>query len=179
MTDDKALIGRLKRGDQAALECIYVKYRPQLMATACSYHVDRHVAEDILHDVFLSFTKRITEFEINHSLYGYLRAGILNGIRDMIRRRSRQETGMIRNALSDEIIHSPHECSVQSEEVNLAEKLLHTLSEPQREVVRLRIRQGLKFKDIARVQGVSSSTARGRYRYGISHMRGSVIRHLG
>ncbi len=179
MNDDKTLIGRLKRGDQAALECIYVKYRPLLMATACSYHVDRHVAEDIVHDVFLSFTKRMNNFEINHSLYGYLRAGILNGIRDMIRRRTRQEKRTIDNTVSDEIMHGPHECSVQSEEVNLAEKLLHTLSEPQREVVRLRIGQGLKFKDIARVQGVSSSTARGRYRYGISHMRGSVLCHLG
>jgi RNA polymerase sigma factor (sigma-70 family) len=112
-------------------------------------------------------------------LYGYLRAGILNGIRDMIRRRSRQETRMIRNRLSDEILHGPHECSVQSEEVTLAEKLLRTLSEPQREVVSLRIGQGLKFKDIARVQGVSSSTARGRYRYGIFHMRGSALRYLG
>ncbi len=179
MTDDKTLIGRLKRGDQAALESIYLKYRPLLMATACSYHVDRHVAEDIVHDVFLSFTKRMTDFEINHSLYGYLRAGILNGIRDMIRRRTRQESRVSRNAWSDEIVHGPHERSVQSEEVNLAEKLLHTLSEPQREVVRLRIGHGLKFKDIARVQGVSSSTARGRYRYGISHMRGTALRQLG
>ena len=59
MTDDKILLGMLKRGDQAALETIYVKYRPKLIATACSYHVDRHQAEDILHDVFLSFAFRI------------------------------------------------------------------------------------------------------------------------
>ena len=58
MIDDRTLIERLKHGDQAALECIYVKYRPKLLAIACSYHADRHQAEDVLHNVFLSFTHR-------------------------------------------------------------------------------------------------------------------------
>ena len=161
----------MKRGDQAALESIYVKYRPRLMATVCAYHVDTHQAEDILHDVFLSVLRRIGKCEITHSLYGYLRAGALNGIRDTVRRRFSQETSMGSWAVSQCAPCSPCEDSIRSEEAQRAQRLLRVLPDSQREVVSMRISQGLKFDEIARIQGVSSSTARGRYRYGISRLQ--------
>jgi RNA polymerase sigma factor (sigma-70 family) len=171
MTDDKKLMGRLKRGDQTALESIYVKYRPRLIAAACSYHVDSHQAEDILHDVFLSFTHRSRECQIDHSLYGYLRTGIINGIRDVIRRRSRQEKALVRDAKSVGDVNCPQASVIQSEQARQAEELLSVLPDSQREVVRMRIQEGMKFREIARLQGVSASTARGRYRYGISRLQ--------
>jgi RNA polymerase sigma factor (sigma-70 family) len=171
MTDDNMLIVKLKQGDQAALESIYVKYRPRLMAAVCSYHVDSHQAEDVLHDVFLKVLGRIERYEITHSLYGYLRAGVLNGIRDMARRRARHETKIVTSAVSECVPCCPYEHSIRSEESRRAEKLLRVLPDSQREVVCMRIRQGLKFEEIAQVQGVSSSTARGRYRYGISRLQ--------
>jgi len=171
MNDDKTLLGRLKRGDQTALESIYVKYRPRLIAAACSYHVDSHQAEDVLHDVFLSFSHRSREFEIDHSLYGYLRTGIVNGIRDIIRRRSRQEKAMVRDGISVGAPDCPEQLVMQSEQTRQAEDLLSVLPDCQREVVCMRLQQGLKFREIAHLQGVSSSTARGRYRYGISRLQ--------
>jgi RNA polymerase sigma-70 factor (ECF subfamily) len=171
MLDDKTLIVKLKQGDQAALENIYVKYRPRLMATVCSYQLDSHQAEDILHDVFLSVLCRIEKCEITHSLYGYLRAGALNGVRDMVRRRFRRETKTASSVVAQCVPCSPCEHSIRSEESQRVEKLLHVLPDSQREVVCMRIRQGLKFEEIARIQGVSSSTARGRYRYGISRLQ--------
>jgi len=177
MTDDKTLVGRLKRGDQTALESIYLKYRRRLIATACSYHVDSHQAEDILHDVFLSFTHRSREFEISHSLYAYLRTGIVNGIRDIIRRRSRQEKALIHDAISGGGMSCPQEHVIQSEQTRQAEDFLSVLPACQRDVVCMRIREGVKFREIAHVQGISSSTARGRYRYGISRLRDLTATH--
>ncbi|MCP4450775.1 MAG: sigma-70 family RNA polymerase sigma factor, partial [Planctomycetes bacterium] len=149
MTDDKTLLGRLKRGDPTALESIYLKYRPRLIAAACSYHMDRHQAEDILHDVFLSFSHHSREFEISHSLYGYLRTGIVNGIRDIIRRRSRRDRAMTRDAIIVGVPDSPEEHVMQSEQTRQAEDLLSALPDCQREVVCMRIQQGLKFREIA------------------------------
>ena len=172
MTDDKTLTMKLKQGDQAALESIYIKYRPRLMATVCSYTLDSHQAEDILHDVFLSVLSRIEKCDITHSLYGYLRAGALNGIRDAARRRYRQETKTLSRMPSTTCVPlCPCEDSIRSEESRRAEELLGLLPASQREVVSMRVREGLKFDEIAQVQGVSSSTARGRYRYGISRLQ--------
>lgn len=171
MVDDKTLIEKLKDGDQAALECIYVKYRPKLMATAYYYHVDQHQAEDVLHDVFLSFTHRSREIEINRSLYAYLRAGILNGVRDIIRQRSRQDSALNNQSTSGDSLDCPCKQLIEMEETIQAEDLLSILPDSQREVVCMRLHAGLKFQDIACIQGVSSSTVRGRYRYGISRLR--------
>lgn len=176
MTDDNALIMKLKQGDQAALEIAYVKYRPRLIAMVCSFHVDSHQAEDILHEVFLRVLRRIEKCEITHSLYGYLRAAALNGIRDMARRRFLQEKMIHLSDASKCMPCSPHEQSIREEETLRAEGLLHALPDFQRAVVSMRIKQGLKFEEIAQAQGVSSSTARGRYRYGITRLQGMAAR---
>jgi DNA-directed RNA polymerase specialized sigma24 family protein len=48
----------------------------------------------------------------------------------------------------------------------------------QREVLLLRTRAGLSFKEIGRHQGVGASTARARYRYGINKLRSHLNSEL-
>lgn len=174
MTDDQVLIKRLKQGDQSAFGCIYVKYRPRLMAAVRGYRVDTHQAEDILHDVFVSVLGRIERHEITRNLYGYLRSGALNSARDTFRRRRREKARMTFEVPLAETQCSPCERSIHSEESQRAQELLGLLPNSQREVVCMRIGQGLRFEQIAKIQGVSSSTARGRYRYGISRLQNAV-----
>ena len=45
------------------------------------------------------------------------------------------------------------------------------LPDEQREVVLLRLKASLKFRDIARVQQTSIGTVLGRYRYGLDRLR--------
>jgi len=54
------------------------------------------------------------------------------------------------------------------------ERLLMALAElpdEQREAVLLHLHGGLKFREIANVQGVAAKTAESRYRYGIDRLR--------
>ena len=44
----------------------------------------------------------------------------------------------------------------------------------QREAVVLHLKGGMKFKEIARLQGVSLSTTHGRYRYGLDKLRSQL-----
>jgi RNA polymerase sigma-70 factor (ECF subfamily) len=41
----------------------------------------------------------------------------------------------------------------------------------QRETIVLHLKADMKFKQIARMQGISISTVQGRYRYGLSKLR--------
>jgi len=41
----------------------------------------------------------------------------------------------------------------------------------QREVVILHLRAGMRFREIARLQGISVNTIKGRYRYGLDKLR--------
>jgi len=104
------------------------------------------------------------------SLYGYLLAGIVNGVRDRFRQtqrhaRSRPPAGHLRPTLD------PEQQLICDEQHEQATRMMQALPHKQREVVALRLQSGLPFQEIARVQGVSSSTVRGRYRYGIDKLR--------
>jgi DNA-directed RNA polymerase specialized sigma24 family protein len=55
MLEDKRLITKLKRGDKDALCQIYEKYKENLLIIATSLLHDAGAAEDILHEVMVSF----------------------------------------------------------------------------------------------------------------------------
>jgi len=59
-------------------------------------------------------------------------------------------------------------CSEESRRLNYAIAQLPGL---QREAIILRLKGQMKFKEIARLQGVSVSTIQGRYRYGLNKLR--------
>ena len=168
MLREKKLIQRMKNGDKDALRILYVEHKDFLLTLANALLHDRSLAEDVLHDVFVSFTRNIGDFRLTGSLKAYLATCVANGARTQLRRRKiRALTSIATEPQADEI-----PCPVESQET--ADKLrthLSTLPDEQREVVLLRIKAELPFKVIARMQNVSIPTAQGRYRYGIDKLR--------
>ena len=59
MFEDALLVWRCKRGSKEAMRGIYEKYRNGLLTLARSILNDREAAEDILHDVFVSFARSL------------------------------------------------------------------------------------------------------------------------
>ena len=170
MHDDQQLIARLKLGDKDALDCIYQKYRPRLLAAAQGMQVEGSLVEDSLHDVFVSLATRINDLEIKSSLYAYLLTGIINRMRDALRKKKRQQRLLAGQPAKSQVV-DPEQCLIHSEQSQQAVGLLAELPREQREAVSLRVSESMKFYDIARIQGVSPSTVRGRYRYGICKLR--------
>jgi RNA polymerase sigma factor (sigma-70 family) len=175
--DDKQLISRLRQGDDTALDSIYVKYRPRLLAAATSFRVDAHLAEDVLHDVFVAFSRRMKtlDLDIKTNLYAYLLTGVANAIRDRFRRRQRRRQPPPFTDVTHKVSPDPQQQAIRDEQSEWASEMMAHLPREQRQVVSLRINSGLKFQEIARVQGVSPSTVRGRYRYGIDKLRECVV----
>jgi RNA polymerase sigma-70 factor (ECF subfamily) len=57
------------------------------------------------------------------------------------------------------------------EETQILSRAIATLPYKQKEVIVMRIKAGLKFKEIAKLQGASLNTVQGRYRYGLDKLR--------
>ncbi|MHC5182273.1 MAG: RNA polymerase sigma factor, partial [Planctomycetota bacterium] len=68
MQSDKKLIQRMKYGDKDALRILYIQHKDFLLALANALLHDRSLAEDVLHDVFVSFTRNIGNFRLTGSL---------------------------------------------------------------------------------------------------------------
>ena len=171
MIEDEILKWQFKHGSPDALRRIYEKYQDYLLTLAMSLLNDVNSAEDVLHDVFVSFAESAPQFRLNGSLKYYLTTCIVNRARDKYRSNKRQPLSLE----SDEQIQSGEKeawekvsCDEQSIVLNAA---LAKLSYEQKEAVTLHLKAGLRFKQIAKMQNVSVSTVQGRYRYGLGKLR--------
>ena len=90
MIEDKMLIWGFKRGSSDALQRIYEKYVVYLVTLATALLNDVNTAEDIVHDVFVSFAQSAGRLRMEGSLKAYLATCVVNRIRDRLRTKQRQ-----------------------------------------------------------------------------------------
>jgi len=169
--EDRLLIWRFKRGSREALARIYEKYVHLLLSIAMGLLNDPHEAEDVVQDVFVSFAKGASEFELQGSLKAYLATSVVNRVRDRVRRERIHLRRMDEPSPLPVEPSGPDEPLVYSERCERLTRALAQLPPEQREVVVLKVKDGLKLKDIARLQNVSIGTVHGRYRYGMDKLR--------
>jgi RNA polymerase sigma-70 factor (ECF subfamily) len=171
MLEDQRLLWRLKRGDKEALRSIYEKYKDNMLTVATSLLHDAGSAEDVLHDVFVSFAMSVRKIELHSSLRKYLITSIINRVRDRFRTKKHHivELDEVGPVSSDS--ESPERSAILSEESRLLAGALARLPLEQRETIVLHLKADMKFKQIAKMQGISISTVQGRYRYGLSKLR--------
>ncbi|MHC4510274.1 MAG: RNA polymerase sigma factor [Planctomycetota bacterium] len=139
------------------------------MATSLLH--DPCAAEDVLHDVFISFAAVAGGLRLRGSLRNYLVASIVNRVRDMYRRKKHHlveldEAGQMASGADD-----PGQAAAVGEESGRLTGALAQLPSDQRETIVLHLNAGMKFKEIAQMQGIPISTVQGRYRYGIGKLR--------
>jgi RNA polymerase sigma-70 factor (ECF subfamily) len=171
MLEDKLLVWDLKRGKSDALRQIYEKYRNELLALAVTLSSDRGAAEDVVHDVFVSFAEAAEKIELRTSLRSYLLACIANRVRNLSRTKHQkpghldEEVGVAAGG------NGPVHSAMSAEQWRRISQALAELPYQQREVIVLRLQAGMKFKTIAETQGVSINTTQARYRYGLDRLR--------
>jgi RNA polymerase sigma-70 factor (ECF subfamily) len=177
MIDDKILIWRFNRGSKDALKTIYEKYKDDLLGLAITLLRDRSLAEDVVHDVFVSFAGTTGSFQLSGTLKGYLSTCVANAARDRNRLRPRQDVELDAAEEIQSDSGNPVENAIDSEQSGQLMQLLGYLPYEQREVVVLHLHQEMRFKEIATALGISINTAQSRYRYGLEKLR-SIISNM-
>jgi len=143
-----------------------------LLKLAVALLHDVNIAEDVVHDVFTKFVQSAEKLKINGSLKAYLRTCVVNGVRSKIRSdRVRSyielsEAGPIAAGQNG----SDQWAILKEESMRISEALVQVPFE-QREVVVLHLHGGMKFRQIAKLQTVSTKTIQSRYRYGLNKLR--------
>ncbi|MHC4572730.1 MAG: RNA polymerase sigma factor [Planctomycetota bacterium] len=171
MQEDTRLIRRLKRGDKEALRRLYEKYKDKLLTIAASLLSEPGAAEDILHDVFVSFATGVKGYQLRGSIKNYLITCVINRVRDRLRRKRYEVIEIRRLAEIGSDAERPEQLAIFNEESQRVAKALSGIPFEQREVIILHLQGGMKFREIAAAQGVSIGTVQGRYRYGLDKLR--------
>lgn len=170
MLDDKEkeLIQRLKHGDKNALRRVYEEYSEYLLALAFSLSYDKSLAEDVLHDVFVKFAERVVKLKLRESLKNYLRACVVNRIRD-IQRRPRKPAEGTRSTSWDWA--NPCKQATIDDELQRVDRAMAQLTFEQRKVIILHEQEDMKFKEIALFLDISVNTVNSRYRRGMKKLQ--------
>jgi len=170
MIEDNILVWKFNRGSKDALRQIYEKFKDDLLGLAISLLRDRSLAEDVVHDVFVSFASTVGSFHLSGSLKGYLSTCVANCARDRNRQRSPRPAGpdVVGTACCDS--DGPIENAIGIEESGELQNLLDRLPYEQREIIVLHLHHEMRFREIARALGISINTVQSRYRYGLDKL---------
>ncbi len=197
--EDKLLVLRCQRGSREALTRIYEKYKADLLLLALGLLNDKTAAEDVVHDVFLSFVRHLDQFRLTGSLKGYLLTCAANHARnwnkaERVRGRlavsvpnadpatgdvSRPSWPRCREGIlpsnrgrdARDTDDGPLETLVCNEQLELLGGALAELPFEQREALMLHLHGQMTFHAIAKARQISTNTAKSRYRYGIDKLR--------
>lgn len=170
MFEEKLWLWKLRHGDAEALRCIYDRYKHDMLGLAVSLSGDRAAGEDAVHDVFVSFVRRVPQLRLRTSLRGYLLSSVANRVRNDRRGGMRRPpTAETEPVASDS--QWPDRIAVHVEQATLIERAMAALPYDQQEAVILHLQVGMTFRQIAESQGVSINTVQSRYRYGLQRLR--------
>ncbi|MEJ2705550.1 MAG: RNA polymerase sigma factor [Sedimentisphaerales bacterium] len=136
MVEDRLLIWRFKAGDKAALARIYEKYKIDLLRIAAGLLNEMSVAEDVVHDVFVTFAQSSDKLRQGGNLKGYLVTCVANRARNCNRTQQRRVAVSLDEtepAVSGS--DKPEQWIIRSEELDALNSAMAQLPYPQREVV--------------------------------------------
>ncbi len=170
MLEDERLIWELKRGDKEALRQIYMKYKDNMLTVAASLLHDICAAEDVLHDVFVSFASNAREFQLYGSLGSYLTMCVVNSVHSRLNSQMYEviETGDRVQDGSD--LQEATETVFDDEQTERLTKALSELPIRQREVIVMHLQGRMQFREIAKLRNISTNTAQDRYCYGLEKL---------
>jgi RNA polymerase sigma-70 factor, ECF subfamily len=161
---DDDLVALARTGSASAMEELYRRYRDRIMTFAFRMTGERALAEDVFQNTFIYFYEHLEKYQPQGKLAAYLfriaRSLALDGLK--AGKRDRQALSKV------EPVEAPVEDAVPTDK---AQKALQELSPQLREIVTLRLFDGLDYGRIGEIVGISEATARSRMRYALDALR--------
>lgn len=160
-----SLLARARAGDESATNELFDRYGPALRRWARGrlprWARDLCDTSDLVQDTLIRTFKRLEDFDHRGAgaFFAYLRQGLMNRVRDELRRVERRPpVAPIDDQLPDDSA-SPLETAIGLEALDRYDRALDQLDDDDRELVIARVELGLKLSEIADVCGKPSADA--------------------
>lgn len=176
---DNSLVKKFIDGDQLAIETLITRHKKRVFTYIFLVVKNHHLAEDIFQDTFIKVIRSLKtgKYTENGKFISWVLRISHNLIIDHFRKEKLLNTTSNDDSSID-LFNSP-----KFSEENIEDKLVYDqitsdvrllideLPEDQKQVILMRHFQGLSFKEIADLTGVSINTALGRMRYALINLR--------
>ena len=179
---DEALVQMYANGNDSAFDVLLCRYKRKVFSYINMVVKDKDVASDLFQETFIKVVSTIRQnrYKENGKFVAWLMRIAHNLVIDHFRRDSAENLvsgeadGEGEPSIFDTIqIYDKNVEDEMIEKQVYADlvKLVDSLPEAQREVLKMRFYQDLSFKEIAEATGVSINTALGRMRYALINLR--------
>jgi RNA polymerase sigma-70 factor (ECF subfamily) len=167
-TSDADLLARFRSGDGTALDALFERYEAAVYQFLLGILRDHHAAEDALQETFVRALQRLDGVDPDH-LRGWLFTVAYHQAM-LARRKRRPAAPLAPNAVTDST-PGPLLAAQSGDEARRLHELLQRLPEAQREVIRQRVYEGKRFREIAAELGCPLNTALARMHEGLKRLR--------
>lgn len=149
------LLGLARGGDGRALDRLFTRYVGPLrrfahgrLPTSARDLMDTN---DLVQETLMQTFKRLDAFtpQREGALLAYLRQGVVNKVRDEMRRRARRPTPESLHESAPDAGVSPLDAAIGQEAVDRYEAALHRLKDEEREAIIARVELGMSFDEVA------------------------------
>lgn len=171
--DDQHVLKSIREQDKRVFELFYKKYYKQLFAVAYRYVGQMEVAEEIVHDLFITIWNKADQLDIQHSVKSYLFKAIVNSSLNYIKKEKMQTEKRLAYLAVQE-----NEVSLDEESKETDEKMLKSLEEALellpakcKQVMYLSRFGKLKQQEIATQMEISLKTVKNHLTYGFQKLR--------
>jgi RNA polymerase sigma-70 factor (ECF subfamily) len=164
--------GKVKPGDSrvADLGSVYDRYAAGLLRYARALLGSIDDAEDAVQEVFVRLARDLDRIRKVEDTRSYLLKATRNAAYGILRGKQRRQR--LEESVIEDLINCPPEgCGPEVDEIL---KAFADLPVEQREVLALKVFQGLTFREIAGIIGKSQNTVSSRYRYAVERIREKV-----
>lgn len=179
MRSDNELVAAFIAGNNEAFDTLLSRYQDRLYSYIQFYIHNRDLADDLFQETFVKAIVCLRQggYQESGYFYAWLTRIAHNLLIDHLRAERHDEVQYADDGATlwndnPQLLDGSRESELVTEQVlKDVKRLVEHLPEEQREMVQLRYYQGLSFKEIAALTGVSINTALGRMRYAILNMR--------
>jgi RNA polymerase sigma-70 factor (ECF subfamily) len=158
--EEHALVSASQRGDRQAFAHLVERYWDSLYRWLYHLTRDRHTAEDLVQESFLKAFRGLKRFEAGSNFRAWLFRIAHNSLVN-----NRRAAARVRHALPDDLAatdEGPVDQALSREALRLLADAVAELPAEFRAAFLLRAEQGLSFREIAGVLGLTEETARWR-----------------
>ncbi len=167
---DGELLTRFRAGDGQALDTLLERYESILFPFLLGILKDHHQAEDALQETWCRALQHVDRVDWDH-LRGWLFTVAYHEAMLLKRRQKARVAGEEGQDLVADATPGPPLLAEQREELQRLRQLIERLPPAQREVIRRRIYEGQRFRDIADELHCPLNTALARMHEGLKRLR--------
>lgn len=185
VTDDQ-LAASYVQGDNKAFDELLTRHKDRIYNYILFMVKNRDLADDLFQDTFVKVIVHLQEGRYHDTgRFSFWLSRIAhNAVMDHFRASAaspmmeQDDDTTLSRICGGTMLADSYETALASEQaLRDARRLMDNLPELQREVIYMRLYQGVPFKEIAELTGVSIGTALGRMRYAVLNMRKMAARH--